>query len=176
MSLRLLVAALVLLVSTPSSAEPRNPIPRNARDVATQIVKSELSANSEESLDKRRLRIELVQAQKLLHQALRDATTGEDTGAAARLGAECGRLQPRVAAAASETPRARFKDWRHIDRALSELCEARADVTATADPTRKRSKANALLQRVERSPDPSLQRVGPTMRFPKASELTPRYP
>jgi hypothetical protein len=154
-------------------AQPRDPVQGQARDVATLIGRAELGAGRVESPENWRLRAELSVFQRLLQQALIDATEGTESGALAILGAECQRLLPRVRAVTEAQSGASIGDWERIASGLTQVCAKRDELSAAADPGAKRALAQPLLERVRRAPDPSRKRVGPTIRFPYAAELRP---
>lgn len=175
-SRRLATALLTTLLAGVALAQSRDPVPHQARDVATLITRAELGTGRGESPENRLLRVELIAVQKLFRQALLDATQRTDSGALAILGAECERLLPRVPVVPQVPSEAIPEDWQRIGGALALLCTKRNELTALTDPTAKAALAEPLLERVDRFLESSQKRVGPTIRFPEPLELRPSRP
>jgi hypothetical protein len=169
MSIRIVFATLVLLLgSSSSSAESRAPIRRDAREVATLIARAHLGVAASEDPADRQLRTELVMVQELLRRALTDVARGEDSGALATLGAECDRLRPEVAHRALAPSGPARESWARIGAALTELCGLQGQIAASTEPSSRRARSEALLERMDRAYDPLRARETPTIQFPNA--------
>jgi hypothetical protein len=149
-----------------ASAEESTPIGRDARDVATAIVRAHLSAAASVDHAEQQLRMELIMAQKLLRRAIDDAARGRDSGALQILGAECQRLRPEVGERTRGSSTAAREGWVRIDAALAELCAEQGKLAAAGEPSRKHALGAALRERVERVHDPLAAQETPVIRLP----------